>query len=156
MNNLAMANLCIRVSSFANSLCVSLVLLLCQIAAPSSVCGQSGTSSAFTGTVMDGSHAVVVGATVTAKDVNTGAARTGQSDSSGRFLFAQLNPGTYQIEVKAPGFAIQRSPPIVVAVGQTATSSFTLTPAEAVRRSRSMHHLRRWTLRIRTPPLPST
>ncbi len=78
---------------------------------------------------MDGSLAVVAGSTVTAKDVNTGAVRTGQTDSSGRFLFAQLNPGIYKIEVAAPGFAIQRSPSIVVAVGQTATANFTLTPA---------------------------
>lgn len=78
---------------------------------------------------MDGSRAVVAGSNVTAKDVNTGAVRTGRSDSSGRFLFAQLNPGTYQIEVMALGFAIQHSPPIVVAVGQTATANFTLAPA---------------------------
>jgi hypothetical protein len=90
---------------------------------------------------MDGSRAVVVGSTVTAKDVNTGAVRTGQSDSSGRFLFAQLNPGTYQIEVVAQGFAIQNSPPIVVAVSQTATENFTLAPAGPVSRSRSMHSL---------------
>ncbi len=75
---------------------------------------------------MDSSRAVVPGVTVTARDVNTGAIRTGQSDGSGRFLFAQVNPGTYQIEVAAPGFATQHSPPIVVAVGQTATANFTL------------------------------
>ena len=79
--------------------------------------------------VTDVSHAVVGGSTVTARDVNTGAVRTGQTDSNGRFLFAQLNPGTYQVDVKAPGFAIQRSPSIVVAVGQTASANFTLAPA---------------------------
>jgi Carboxypeptidase regulatory-like domain len=79
--------------------------------------------------VMDASRAVVAGSTVTARDVNTGAVRTGQTDSGGRFLLAQLNPGTYQIEVMALGVAIQHSPPIVVAVGQTATANFTLAPA---------------------------
>jgi len=107
---------------------LALVLVLCQLAMTHFVHAQSGTSSALTGVVTDSSHAVVAGSTVTAKDVNTGAVRTGQTDTSGRFLFAQLNPGTYQIEVTASGFAIQRSPPIVVAVGQTATASFTLTP----------------------------
>ncbi len=80
---------------------------------------------------MDSSRAVVPGVAVTARDVNTGAIRTGQSDGSGRFLFAQVNPGTYQLEVAAPGFATQHSPPIVVAVGQTATANFTLSPAGA-------------------------
>ena len=108
---------------------LALVLLLCQLAITPPVHGQRGTSSALTGVVMDGSRAVVAGSTVTAKDVNTGAVRTGQSDSNGRFLFAQLNPGTYQIEVAAQGFAIQDSLPIVVAVGQIATANFTLSPA---------------------------
>jgi hypothetical protein len=108
---------------------LALFLLLCHLAFFSSLLGQSGTSSALTGVVMDGSRAMVAGSAVTARDVNTGAVRTGQSDSSGRFLFAQLNPGTYQIEVRAPGFTIQHSPPIIVAVGQTATANFTLTPA---------------------------
>ena len=66
---------------------------------------------------------------MTARDVNTGAVRTSQSDINGRFLLAQLNPGTYQIEVAAQGFAIQDSLPIVVAVGQIATANFTLAPA---------------------------
>ena len=80
---------------------------------------------------MDSSRAVVPGVTVTVRDVNTGAIRTGQSDGSGRFLFAQVNPGTYQLEVATPGFATQHSPPIVVAVGQTATANFTLSLAGA-------------------------
>ncbi len=80
---------------------------------------------------MDSSRAVVPGVAVSARDVNTGTIRTGQSDGSGRFLFAQVNPGTYQIEVAAPGFATQHSPPIVVAVGQTATANFTLSLAGA-------------------------
>ena len=89
---------------------------------------------------------------MTARDVNTGAVRTGQTDSSGRFLLAQLNPGTYQIEVMALGFAIQHSPPIVVAVGQTVTANFTLAPAGNSQTVEVKVHLRRWTLRIQIPP----
>src|SRR5271168_3903131 len=129
MNYLAMPNYWIRSGSDTRGAFLPLVFLLCQLAITSSIHSQSGTSSALTGVVTDASHAVVAGSTVTAKDVNTGAVRTGQTDSNGRFLFAQLNPGTYQIEVAARGFAIQRSPPIVVAVGQTATANFTLAPA---------------------------
>src|SRR5271154_2631369 len=129
MKHLAIANYCIRDSLCLRRPSFVLALILCQLAFTYLAHGQSGTSSAATGVVMDGSHAVVVGATVTAKDVNTGASRKGQSDSSGRFLFAQLNPGTYQIEVTAPGFAAQQSPPIGVAVGQTGTANFTLSRA---------------------------
>src|SRR5580704_13502659 len=131
MQSLAMTNYSISDSLHVRGPSLALVLLLCQLAVAYLALGQSGTSSALTGVVTDVSHAVVAGSTVTAKDVNTGAVRTGQTDSNGRFLFAQLNPGTYQIEVKAPGFAIRHSPPVVVAVGQTSTSNFTLTPAES-------------------------
>jgi hypothetical protein len=131
MKYLAMPNYWIRNSLYMRGPALALVLVLCQLAITHFVHAQSGISSALTGVVTDASHAVVAGSTVTAKDVNTGAVRTGQTDSNGRFLFAQLNPGTYQIEVKAPGFAIRHSPPVVVAVGQTSTSNFTLTPAES-------------------------
>jgi hypothetical protein len=91
--------------------------------------GQSGTSSAITGTVDDPSRSVIVGAAVTASEVNTGAARATRSDAAGRFLLSQLNPGTYQIKVVAPGFAPQKSAPIAVAVGQIAAANFTLSLA---------------------------
>jgi hypothetical protein len=91
--------------------------------------GQSGTSSAITGTVVDSSKSVIVGAAVTASELNTGATRATQSDSAGRYLFSQLNPGTYQLDIVASGFAPQKSASITVAVGQIAAASFTLSLA---------------------------
>ena len=55
---------------------------------------QSGTSSALTGTISDATGAVVPNATVKATEVNTGATRTARSNGDGRFLFAQVNPGS--------------------------------------------------------------
>ncbi len=65
---------------------------------------QSGTSSALTGSINDATGAVVPNATVKATEVSTGAARTARSNAEGRFLFAQVNPGTYRISVTAEGF----------------------------------------------------
>lgn len=48
-----------------------------------------------------------------------------------RALFAQVNPGTYRIEVLAEGFGPARSQPTAVAVGQTTTLNFTLSPMTA-------------------------
>jgi hypothetical protein len=90
---------------------------------------QSGTSSAITGIIVDSSRAVIAGAVVTVWEVNTGAKRTALSDTSGRFLFSQLNPGTYQVEVVATSFASQKSASISVAVGQIAAANFTLSLA---------------------------
>jgi len=90
---------------------------------------QSGTSSALTGTVTDKSGAVIVSAQVKAIDVNTGAVRTVQCNPSGRFLFSQVNPGSYRIEVNAKGFGPAQSQPTSVSVGQTAAVNFALSPA---------------------------
>jgi hypothetical protein len=92
---------------------------------------QSGTSSALAGSVLDPSGAVILNAQVKATDVNTGSVREVQTNPEGRFLFSQVNPGTYRIEVHAEGFGLGRSQPTIVAVGQTALVNFTLSPAAA-------------------------
>jgi hypothetical protein len=104
-------------------------LAFCLLGLTVSGMSQSGTSSAVAGSITDSSKAIVADATVASKEVNTGATRSSHSDTTGRFLFSQLNPGSYRIEVTAPGFASQTSAEIVVAVGQTATANFTLSPA---------------------------
>jgi hypothetical protein len=90
---------------------------------------QSGTSSALAGSISDSSGAAVPNARVKAVEVNTSAVRVVQSNAVGRFLFSQLNPGSYRIEVSAAGFAFQQSQPVTVSVGQTSTVNFTLSPA---------------------------
>src|ERR1017187_7095886 len=90
---------------------------------------QSGTSSALTGTVADKSGAVIPNAQVKATEVNTGAVRIVQSNADGRFLFSQVNPGTYRIEIHSAEFGPAQSQPTSVSVGQTVTVNFTLFPA---------------------------
>jgi hypothetical protein len=65
-------------------------------------------------------------ATVSATDVNTKAARTVVTDAAGRFLFSQINPGTYQVTVEARGFASSKSEPTAVGVGRTVALNFSL------------------------------
>ena len=90
---------------------------------------QSGTSSALAGSVLDPSGAVLPNAQVKATDVNTGSVREVQTNPEGRYLFSQINPGTYVIEVHAQGFGLGRSQPTIVSVGQTALVNFSLSPA---------------------------
>ena len=92
---------------------------------------QSGTSSAISGTVADSTGAMLTGAAVTATNVDTKATRTGPTNGEGRFLFSQVNPGTYVVTVTASGWAEQRSRPVAVGLGRTATLNFTMTPASA-------------------------
>ncbi len=60
--------------------------------------------SSVGGTVKDPSGAVIPAAQVLLTNMDTGAQRAGVSDSSGRYLFSQVQPGTYQMSAKAPGF----------------------------------------------------
>ena len=75
-------------------------LFLLAVVLPQSIAlAQSGTSSALAGMVVDSTGASVVGAKITATDVNTKAVRTGVTDASGHYLLSQINPGTYQVSV---------------------------------------------------------
>jgi len=87
---------------------------------------QSGTSSAISGTVLDATGAALPGASITATEVDTKAVRTVHTNQDGRFLFSQVNPGTYTVSVRASGFAKQSSQPIAVEVGRTAALNFNL------------------------------
>ncbi len=90
---------------------------------------QSGTSSAIFGTVTDRSGAVVTDARVTATNVETKASRTGATNSAGRFLFSQVNPGKYVVTVQASGWEQQTSQPAEVGLGRTVTMNFTMSVA---------------------------
>ncbi len=61
-------------------------------------------SAAFSGTILDPSGAAIAGAQVTITNEATGAARATATQSDGKYLFAQLAPGKYKMEVVAQGF----------------------------------------------------
>ena len=82
---------------------------------------QSGTSSALSGTVTDQNGAVIADARATAAEVDTGATRSAKTDSEGRYLFSQINPGSYRVTVHAEGFADAVSDLATVDVGRTVT-----------------------------------
>jgi Carboxypeptidase regulatory-like domain len=94
--------------------------------------GQSGTSSAISGTVSDASGAALPNASVSATEVDTGAGRTENTNADGRFLFSQVNPGTYILTIRAAGFATQTSQTFAVEVGRTTTLDFKLALSVAV------------------------
>jgi hypothetical protein len=65
---------------------------------------QSATTS-LRGTVSDSKGAVVVGAAVTLSDPATGLSRNATTGSQGEYQFLELPPATYELMVKARGFA---------------------------------------------------
>lgn len=66
------------------------------------------------GTVKDTTDAVIPGANVTLRNINTGITVARTTDGSGHYLFDLVNPGSYSVTVEATGFAkfLQENVPV--------------------------------------------
>jgi hypothetical protein len=78
--------------------------LLCALLA-TTVVGFGQTTSNIIGAVTDQSGAAIVGAKVSARNVETNAAKETVSDASGRFRLPLLPIGNYDLTVEANGFS---------------------------------------------------
>ena len=83
-------------------------------------------SAVLSGTVTDQSGAVLSGANVTLKNVDTGAARAATTDGLGHYQFPALPVGEYEVRAGKSGFAEQVHTGIHLVVGQSATVDMTL------------------------------
>ena len=106
------------------SLGVISTLLLCCAAVPSWT--QTGTQGTIVGLVTDQSGAVVPDVTVTITDTATKAVRTATTNAAGRYVFVNIQPGTYDVTFTKTGFARVTVPNDVVAVGETSTNNVTM------------------------------
>jgi hypothetical protein len=105
---------------------LSLVLLLLIGATASAQ--QSISSATLSGRVEDSNGAAVRGAAVTANSIETSRKLITTTDKEGRYRFASLPVGQYQLAVEAPGFeAVDRQ--ITVTVGQALEISLRLAVA---------------------------
>ena len=88
--------------------------------------GIAQTTATISGSVRDGTGALIPGASVMAKNVETGITRTTMSDEQGRYQLLNLNVGRYEIEVSLSGFQTAVRSGIVLAVGDRTVVNFTL------------------------------
>ncbi|HJZ98501.1 MAG TPA: carboxypeptidase regulatory-like domain-containing protein, partial [Candidatus Solibacter sp.] len=93
----------------------------------------SGTSYAQTisgsiaGNIVDAQHAALANASVTAKDLEQQFTFSTRTDETGRFAFPQVPPGTYTIQVEAPGFKrLERSRIVLSANDKLALGELTM------------------------------
>src|SRR5580692_5872044 len=112
---------------YIRSLKLVLVLFL-VICVGSSLCAwaQSTSTGTVAGSVTDPTGAVVAGATVTLIDVGTNTARTTTSNTSGRYIYVDVNPGVYSIAVSKAGFATTKTENQEVKVGASLTLNLSL------------------------------
>ncbi len=97
------------------------LLLVLLLSISWGVRAQSNTEGGISGTVTDATGAVLPGAPVTAASEATGQNFSASTDSTGRYLISNLQPGTYDLAVKANGFSQYRETDVVVEVGLVTT-----------------------------------
>ena len=105
---------------------------LCLLAsgAPESWC-QSGDQASLAGTAFDASDAIVVGARVKVRDLNTSFAACTTTNDHGMFRFAVLPVGLYELTADHAGFAIVQVNKIYLSVGANLTLTLRFSVASA-------------------------
>lgn len=89
----------------------------------------TATTGQIDGTVADESGAALPGATVTARNTETGFQRAATSDSTGLYRLSLLPLGVYEIEAQLQGFAGIKRSSLRLQVGETLTMPIILTVA---------------------------
>ena len=79
------------------------VTALALVVVPGPAAAQS-VSGSISGTVVDQSHQVIPGATVTLTDEQTGGARTTITTDTGAFVFSAVQPARYTLRIDMQGF----------------------------------------------------
>lgn len=91
-------------------------------------CGAQAqlATAALNGVVNDSSGAVIPGATVELKNMNTNVTQTALTNGSGIYVLLQIPPGTYTLTISKPGFETKTQGPFTLTVNQTSSFDFTL------------------------------
>ncbi|MDQ6787588.1 MAG: carboxypeptidase regulatory-like domain-containing protein, partial [Acidobacteriota bacterium] len=112
-----------RLLPFAFAICLSFLIFSIPAFA------QSLDNVTISGKIVDSNGSPIVGATVTATQVETGQERTAVSNDEGRYQIIQLQPGTYNIKSNASGFGVKEKQGLITVSGQNVQLDFSLAPA---------------------------
>jgi hypothetical protein len=94
------------------------ILLSSAITYPS-LMAQTTLTSTVLGVVTDSQGAVIPETAVVLRELQTGSNRESKTNRSGEYVFANLNPGQYQVEIKKAGFRTATSDPAALVSGAT-------------------------------------
>jgi TonB family protein len=104
------------------AIAVALVAVTIPIAG---LVGSAQTTASFSGSLLDAVGKIMPDTTLVLTNVQTRQSTETQSDSSGRFSFAAVPAGDYQLEVSTPGFATSQGR-VTLAAGQALTRDIAL------------------------------
>lgn len=102
-------------AAISSALLVTVAVLAARVPA------AAQTASSLSGRVTDPSGAALAGATVVAKNVDTGVERTTLTNPAGRYQVLSLAVGNYAITARHSGFAEEKRGGVPLAVGEQAT-----------------------------------
>ena len=113
----------IKHSSTFSSICFALALIS---STPNS--GRAQQTAALSGVVGDPTHAPVASATVSLLGVETNQVRTTKTDNEGRYQFALIPAGRFQIRISKESFKETVQQQIDLVIGQPAVVNIQLAP----------------------------
>lgn len=94
-------------------------LFLLAICATNVISQSQSTTGTIQGTVSDSTGALVPGANVEIKNLDTNFSRTVTTDDGGRFVSVALPPGNYSVTITKQGFATSVAERVTLTVGQS-------------------------------------
>src|SRR5580658_7003114 len=109
---------------FATACIFAALTLLCAPAAFS----QTITTADVVGVVSDSSGAIIPGAKITIKSMESGESRTETTNAEGQYRFPLMKPGDYEISADAKGLKSNLIK-ITLLVGQAQEANITMNPA---------------------------
>ncbi|MEP7273676.1 MAG: TonB-dependent receptor, partial [Acidobacteriota bacterium] len=125
---------CRRLARFRGSntrgirLIVHALVLTCAMCVIALAQSESG-SAAIEGTITDAAGAVVAGAVVNIRSLETGLQRTATTDARGSFNVLVLPVGRYEVIVRSGSFAEAKRTEVLLTVGETTPVNFKLVPS---------------------------
>ncbi len=124
----------------------NLIQILCFLAILGGSSALASEGGSISGTVKDPSGSVVPGAEVEVLEVNTGSTYHAKTDDRGFYALPVLPVGSYELDVKAPGFALYQRKE----VGLDANAALTLDATLAVGGDRQTVSVSDFSLHIET------
>ncbi len=116
---MSISRLAARVSAILLLLCVGLVI-------EANLAYAQNSNANLSGTVTDSSGAVIVDAKLTLTNTASKSTKTYQSDDAGRYVFRDLEPGTYSLEVVKAGFETTLQTGVVLTINASAHSDIVM------------------------------
>ena len=106
-------------SRFALAVALSWILAL-ALPCTQAIAQSTAFTATLSGSVSDPSGAQLSGATISLTAPDRGISREFTTDAAGTYVFSQLPPGIYTLQVSAPGFKTYKQMGIEMAAGQAA------------------------------------